>query len=245
MNPVSTLSVTLFKPPLGAPSTPLLIAASPFQDGAGAVRAMRRALEVSGAPPHLVAHVNAHATSTPLGDAAELHALRSVFGTHATRPGGLAVSATKGATGHLLGAAGAVETVRSNPRRERGGRSGLGGLTREVETPSPSSQVMQLKGWRRALLTSLTRLDSTARRAGVHGAGAADGSGAAHFEPADQLRDATPREQLGAANSTAAACRRLCAVQLVRIWRHERMRGAAERHGGLGRVALFWSSTDP
>lgn len=76
---------------------------SPPEDGEGAARAMRQALRQAEIAPEDVQHVNAHATSTPLGDLAELRALRRVFGAH--RP---AISATKASTGHLLGAAGGL-----------------------------------------------------------------------------------------------------------------------------------------
>lgn len=76
------------------------------EDGSGAARAMLLALRQAGIAPEQVQHVNAHATSTQVGDAAELAALRSVF----PMPGP-AISATKSATGHLLGAAGAVEAI--------------------------------------------------------------------------------------------------------------------------------------
>ncbi len=75
--------------------------------GDGARRAMEQALRQAGIAPHSVQHLNAHATSTPLGDRSELRAIKSVFG----QSGGPAVSATKSSTGHLLGAAGGIEAV--------------------------------------------------------------------------------------------------------------------------------------
>lgn len=80
----------------------------PAPAGEGAARAIRRAIEKAGVGPEEVAHVNAHATSTPEGDGAELQAIRSVFGEHAAR---LAITANKSMIGHTLGAAGAIEAV--------------------------------------------------------------------------------------------------------------------------------------
>ncbi|WP_050383775.1 beta-ketoacyl-ACP synthase II [Bradyrhizobium pachyrhizi] len=77
------------------------------EDGDGARRAMEAALQQAGLRPDQIQHLNAHSTSTPVGDLSELEAIKRVFG----REGGIAVSATKSATGHLLGAAGGIEAI--------------------------------------------------------------------------------------------------------------------------------------
>lgn len=81
---------------------------SPPEDGEGAARSMRNALKDADISAADVQHINAHGTSTPAGDLAECRAVKSVFGEHAY---GLTVSSTKSMTGHLLGAAGAIETI--------------------------------------------------------------------------------------------------------------------------------------
>jgi len=81
---------------------------APPEDGAGARLSMENSLRDAGINPDEVQHVNAHATSTPLGDVAETTAMKNAFGAHAAK---LAVSGTKSMTGHLLGAAGVVEGI--------------------------------------------------------------------------------------------------------------------------------------
>ncbi|MDF1480226.1 beta-ketoacyl-[acyl-carrier-protein] synthase II [Leifsonia sp. H3M29-4] len=81
---------------------------APDPEGSAAARAMLNALEQAGAKPSEVAHINAHATSTPVGDIAEYNAMLRVFGDHLPN---IAVSATKASTGHLLGGTGALEAI--------------------------------------------------------------------------------------------------------------------------------------
>ena len=80
----------------------------PREDGAGAARTMRWALENASISPEDVSYINAHGTSTPLGDAAETTAIRRVFGDNAYN---IPVSSTKSMIGHALGAAGGVEAI--------------------------------------------------------------------------------------------------------------------------------------
>ena len=81
---------------------------APEPEGSGAARAMLEAIETAGAALSDIAHINAHATSTPVGDVAEANAIRRAFGELA---GSIPVSATKSMTGHLLGAAGSLEAI--------------------------------------------------------------------------------------------------------------------------------------
>ncbi|MFY3985902.1 beta-ketoacyl-ACP synthase II [Achromobacter xylosoxidans] len=76
-------------------------------DGNGARRAMEAALRQAGVAPHQVQHINAHATSTQVGDSGELQAIRAAFGQGAS----VAITSTKSSTGHMLGAAGGIEAI--------------------------------------------------------------------------------------------------------------------------------------
>jgi 3-oxoacyl-[acyl-carrier-protein] synthase II len=81
---------------------------APPEDGEGAARAMKMALDHARISPNEVDYINAHATSTGLGDISETHAVKAVFGERAHK---IPISSTKSMTGHLLGGAGAVETA--------------------------------------------------------------------------------------------------------------------------------------
>ncbi|HMT66369.1 MAG TPA: beta-ketoacyl-ACP synthase II [Bacteroidales bacterium] len=81
---------------------------APHPDGIGAVNVMKQAIDEAGLKPSDVDYINVHGTATPLGDIAEIKAINALFGEHAYK---LNISATKSMTGHLLGAAGAVEAI--------------------------------------------------------------------------------------------------------------------------------------
>jgi len=104
---------------------------APSEDGSGAFRSMRNALRSARLPPESIDYINAHGTSTPLGDEIELGAVKRLFGDHAYR---LSMSSTKSAIGHLLGAAGSVEAIFSILAL----RDGVVPPTLNLENPSPS-----------------------------------------------------------------------------------------------------------
>ncbi len=107
-------------------------------DGRGARQAMLQALAMAGLEPAAIGYVNAHATSTQVGDASELAAIRSVFGDGR----GPAISSTKSATGHLLGAAGGVEAIISILAL----RDGILPPTLNLEEPDPAAGSLDLIG---------------------------------------------------------------------------------------------------
>jgi 3-oxoacyl-[acyl-carrier-protein] synthase II len=104
---------------------------APSEDGSGAYRSMRNALRSARLPADSIGYINAHGTSTPLGDEIELGAVKRLFGDHAYR---LSMSSTKSAIGHLLGAAGSVEAIFAILAL----RDGIVPPTLNLENPSPS-----------------------------------------------------------------------------------------------------------
>jgi 3-oxoacyl-[acyl-carrier-protein] synthase II len=110
---------------------------APAEDGQGAFRAMRNALQRAQLDPEDIDYINAHGTSTPLGDEIELGAVKRLFGAHAAR---LSMSSTKSATGHLLGAAGAVEAIFSILAMNES----VVPPTLNLDTPSPACDGMDL-----------------------------------------------------------------------------------------------------
>ena len=104
---------------------------APCVDGEGAARAMQRALDDAALSPHDVSYINAHGTSTPAGDPAEVSAIKTVFGEHAKK---LSVSSTKSMTGHLLGAAGGLEAAATALTLARG----IVPPTINLENPDPT-----------------------------------------------------------------------------------------------------------
>jgi 3-oxoacyl-[acyl-carrier-protein] synthase II len=118
--------------------------AAPDPEGQGAARCMQLALADAGIGPEQVDCVNAHATSTPAGDPTEVVALRRVFGAHIER---LPVSATKSMTGHLLGAAGAVEAILTIRSLE----TGLLPPTVNLDRPDPACALDHVAGRARSV----------------------------------------------------------------------------------------------
>ncbi len=106
------------------------------EDGDGARRAMEIALTQAGIAPADVQHLNAHATSTPVGDHGEIEAIKSIFGTR----GSVAVTSTKSATGHLLGAAGGLEAIYAILAL----RDQIAPATLNLDNPDPSADGIDL-----------------------------------------------------------------------------------------------------
>ncbi|HEV2301603.1 MAG TPA: beta-ketoacyl-ACP synthase II [Stellaceae bacterium] len=107
---------------------------APSEDGNGAFRSMRNALRSAHLPPEAIDYINAHGTSTPLGDTVELSAVKRLFGGHAYA---LSMSSTKSAIGHLLGAAGSVEAIYSILAM----RDGMVPPTLNLDNPSPDCDI--------------------------------------------------------------------------------------------------------
>jgi 3-oxoacyl-[acyl-carrier-protein] synthase II len=107
---------------------------APAEDGKGALRSMRNALKRARIAPEQVDYINAHGTSTPLGDEVELGAVKRLFSAHAYE---LSMSSTKSAIGHLLGAAGSVEAIFSILAI----RDGVVPPTLNLDNPSPSCDI--------------------------------------------------------------------------------------------------------
>jgi len=107
---------------------------APAEDGNGAFRSMRNALRRAGLAPDKIDYINAHGTSTPLGDEIELGAVKRLFGGHAYE---LSMSSTKSAIGHLLGAAGSVEAIFAILAV----RDGVVPPTLNLDNPSPSCDI--------------------------------------------------------------------------------------------------------
>lgn len=108
--------------------------AQPTESAEGAQRCMRLALADADLSPRAIDYVSAHATSTPMGDVSEVRAIRAVFGSHTDQ---IAVSATKSMTGHLLGAAGAVEAILTLRALE----TGVLPPTINLDSPDPECQL--------------------------------------------------------------------------------------------------------
>jgi 3-oxoacyl-[acyl-carrier-protein] synthase II len=107
---------------------------APAEDGNGAFRSMRNALKRANLAPDRIDYINAHGTSTPLGDEIELGAVKRLFGEHAYE---LSMSSTKSAIGHLLGAAGSVEAIFSILAM----RDGIAPPTLNLENPSDGCDI--------------------------------------------------------------------------------------------------------
>jgi 3-oxoacyl-[acyl-carrier-protein] synthase II len=107
---------------------------APAEDGNGAFRSMRNALKRAKLAPDQIDYINAHGTSTPLGDEIELGAVKRLFGDHAYK---LSMSSTKSAIGHLLGAAGSVEAIFSILAM----RDGIVPPTLNLDNPSPGCDI--------------------------------------------------------------------------------------------------------